>query len=253
MHVSARLYSVSRFSMKTTETGASSSKTDRVGAGSTLKTKKESMYPLKIVDHIEIWPIDRLIAYLKHARIHSKTQVAQILASVRKYGFVNPILADKNGNVIAGHGRILAARDAGLTHLPVIILDHLTEAEARELRIADNKITENARWDDEMLSGELAALREEKIDLTLLGFSELELKTLLAGLENQNGNVDDDDIPDLPQLPITVPGDIWILEGDQILCASSTVLDNLAGFLKGHPADLIFTHLPYNVAHRGSA
>ena len=210
------------------------------------------MYPLKIVDHIEIWPIDRLIAYLKNARIHSKTQLAQILASVRKYGFVNPILADKNGNVIAGHGRILAARDAGLTHLPVIILDHLTEAEVRELRIADNKITDNAGWDDEMLSAELAALRKEKIDLTSLGFSELELKTMLAGLEDQNGHVDDDDIPELPQLPITVPGDIWILEDDQILCASSTVLENVAGLLKGHPADLIFADLPYNVAYRGS-
>jgi DNA modification methylase len=210
------------------------------------------MNPLKIVDHIEIWPIDRLIAYSKHARTHSKTHVAQILASVRKYGFVNPILADKNGNVIAGHGRILAARDARLTHLPVIILDHLTEAEARELRIADNRIPENARWDDEMLSAELAALQEEKIDLTSLGFSELELKALLAGLENQNGHVDDDDIPELPQLPVTVPGDIWILEGDQILCANSTVLDNVAGFLEGHPADLIFADLPYNIAYRGS-
>jgi DNA modification methylase len=210
------------------------------------------MHPLKLVHHIEIWQIDRIIAYPKNPRVHSKTQVAQILASMRKFGVVNPVLTDKNGILIAGHARLLAAREAGLTQLPVIILDHLSEAETRELRIADNKITENARWNEEMLSAELAALLEEEIDLTALGFSELELKNLLAGLEHEFGAIDDDAVPEPSQTAVTVLGDVWILGDHQELCGDATVLAPVQEFLEGHSADLIYADMPYNVNYGGS-
>ncbi len=210
------------------------------------------MQPLKLVEKIEIWPIARLIAYAKNPRIHSKTQIAQIKASIRSYGMINPILVDMQGNVIAGHGRILAGQEMGLTHLPVIVLDHLTEAEARQLRIADNRIAENGRWDDSLLSEELAALLEEKIDLTILGFSETELKDLLAGLE-QTGGTDEDAIPEPPQLVVTLSGDVWNMGDSQELCDDSTVLETVEKFLEGHVADLIYADMPYNVGYTGSA
>jgi len=206
-----------------------------------------------LVKNIEIWAIDKLIAYVKNPRIHSKTQIAQIKASMQRYGMVNPILVDRHGNVIAGHGRILAGRELGLTHLPVIVLDHLTDAEVRQLRIADNRITENGRWNDPLLSEELAALLEEKIDVTELGFNELELKRLVADYEKQIGQIGEDEVPESPE-NVTVAGDEWILgEGEhRIRCDDSTSLVTVQQFMDGHPADLIFSDLPYNVRYLGS-
>ncbi len=210
------------------------------------------MNQLKLVDKIEIWAIDRLIAYVKNPRVHSKAQVAQIVASIRTYGMVNPILVDKLGNVIAGHGRILAGQEMGLPHLPVIVLDHLTEAEVRQLRIADNRIAENGRWDDSLLSAELAAVLEEEIDLTELGFGELELKSLLAEFDQQTSQMDDDDVPEAPRNLVTVVGDEWILGEHRLHCGDSTVIQTVQQILAGAAADLIFADLPYNVRYLGS-
>ncbi len=204
----------------------------------------------KIVSQIELWPIDRLIPYADNPLTHPDEQIAQICVSIQEHGMVNPILVDKNGNVIAGHGRILAAQLIGLTELPVIVLDHLTQAQARALRIADNKIAANARWDEEKLCAELAALLEEKIDLTSLGFSELELKRVVAELDHQTGHIDDDAVPDPPQQPTTIAGDVWILEDHRILCGDATSLVSLNEVLEGHTADLIYADPPYNVNYR---
>jgi DNA modification methylase len=204
----------------------------------------------KIVSQIELWPIDRLIPYANNPLTHPDEQIAQISISIQENGMVNPILVDKNGNVIAGHGRILAAQLISLTELPVIVLDHLTQAQARALRIADNKIASNACWDEEKLCAELAALLEEKIDLTSLGFSEMELERVLAELDHQTGHIDDDAVPDPPQQPITIPGDVWILEDHRILCGDATALVCLNEVLEGHTADLIYADPPYNVNYR---
>src|SRR5580693_7988943 len=120
------------------------------------------MESLTIVSRMETWPIERLIPYAENARTHSRKQIWQIARSMRDHGMINPVLVDQYGNVIAGHGRILAARFLNLAHLPVIVLDHLNEAQVRALRIADNKIAENARWDDQKLNAELAALLEDR-------------------------------------------------------------------------------------------
>ncbi len=131
---------------------------------------------LKIVSVIEVWSVDRLMPYAKNPRTHSDEQIGQLVQSIRKNGFVNPVLADQHGSVIAGHGRILAAQRIGLKELPVIVLDHLTETEVQALRVADNRITENGGWDETILQGELAALHTANVDLTSLGFAELEVK-----------------------------------------------------------------------------
>lgn len=210
------------------------------------------MENLTIVSRMETWPIERLIPYAENARTHSQKQIWQIARSMRDHGMINPILVDQHGNVIAGHGRILAAQFLNLAQLPVIVLDHLNEAQVRALRIADNKIAENARWDDQKLNAELAALLEEKIDLTALGFDDRELQRVLKELESQTGLVDADAAPGLPQQAITMLGDLWALGQHRLLCADSTVASNLVTVLEHRQVDMIYADLPYNVAYAGS-
>src|SRR6188768_236433 len=135
---------------------------------------------LQFSGNLERWPLDRLIPQARNARTHSDAQVAQIAGSIAEFGFVNPVLVGDDGVIVAGHGRVLAARKLGLADAPVIVLSHLTQTQRRALMIADNRIAENAGWDDEMLAAELAALRDEDVDLGLLGFDEDDLDRLLA-------------------------------------------------------------------------
>jgi len=132
---------------------------------------------------IEMLPVDRLVPYVRNARTHSDDQIAQIAASIAEFGFTNPILIGEDEVIIAGHGRLMAAKALGLTEVPVIVLDHLIEAQRRALVIADNRIAENAGWDDDLLRSELAALREADFDLDLIGFDETELDEIMAGFE----------------------------------------------------------------------
>ena len=210
------------------------------------------MQNVTIVNRMEVWPIERLIPYAENARTHSKKQIWQIARSMQEHGVINPVLVDQHGNVIAGHGRILAAKFLGLPQLPVIILDHLSPAQVRALRIADNRIAENARWDEQKLNAELACLLEEKIDLTSLGFEDHELKSILKKLESETGLVDADSAPEMPQQAVTRLGELWNLDQHRILCADSTVPSNLVMVLEGNLADLIFADLPYNVDYSGS-
>jgi DNA modification methylase len=210
------------------------------------------MNSLKIASRIEVWPIDRLIPYARNPRSHSPQQILQLVGSIRENGFVNPVWVDRHGNVIAGHGRILAAQHMELTHLPVIVLDHLTETQAQALRIADNRITENGGWDEEILQAELAALLAEKVDLTALGFAELELKHILDELESQGEPIDENAAPEPPHQPITQVGDLWKMGDHRLLCGDSTVPQCLAEVLENHFADLIYADPPYNVGYLGS-
>jgi ParB-like chromosome segregation protein Spo0J len=180
------------------------------------------MMNLKIVSVIEVWSVDRLMPYAKNPRTHSDEQIGQLVRSIRKNGFVNPVLAYQRGSVIAGHGRILAAQRIGLKELPVIVLDHLTETEVQALRVADNRITENGGWDETILQGELAALHTANVDLTSLGFAELEVKKILEELESQGEPIDEDAAPDPPAQPITRLGDLWHIPDHRLLCGDST-------------------------------
>src|SRR5271167_908230 len=146
----------------------------------------------RMAKDIQMWLVDKLIPWARNPRTHSDAQVAQIAASIVEFGFNNPILVDTKAGIIAGHGRLLAARKLGLTEVPVIVLDHLTEAQKRAYVIADNKLAENAGWDDELLRSELAALQEEDFDVCLLGFEDDDPARLLAAQDATGGLTDED-------------------------------------------------------------
>ena len=178
-----------------------------------------------LVQSIESWPVDRLVAFANNARTHSDTQIAQIASSIREFGFVNPILVGTDNVIIAGHARALAARQLGLENVPVIVLEHLTAVQRRALVLADNRLALSAGWDEELLQLELAALRDEDFDLELLGFDDDELAELLAGNESVAGLTDENAVPDIPETPVSVPGDMWILGNHQIRCGDATDSD----------------------------
>jgi DNA modification methylase len=196
-------------------------------------------------EQIERWPLDRLIPHARNARTHSEAQVAQIAGSIAEFGFVNPVLVGDDGVIVAGHGRVLAARKLGLSKAPVIVLAHLSPTQRRALMIADNRISDNAGWDDEMLAAELAALRDEDVDLGLLGFDEAELDRLLDGSAEENE--DADAAPEPPVDPLSRPGDLWICGQHRVLCGDATVLADVEAALGGELADVCFTDPPYNV------
>lgn len=202
---------------------------------------------------VEQWPLDRLLPYAANARTHNDEQVAQIAASIAEFGFNAPCLVDDRGVLIAGHGRLLGARKLGLTEVPVICLGHLTEAQARAYRIADNRIAENSKWDEAMLAAEMARLQEENVDLSLLGFGEDELDDLLNADDGTEGNTDDDAVPEVPAEPKTKPGDVYILGNHRLLCGDSTLLSNVEKVLDGTLADMVFTDPPYNVDYGNTA
>jgi DNA modification methylase len=200
---------------------------------------------------IELWVIDKLIPWARNPRTHSDAQIAQIAASIAEFGFNNPILVDTKAGIIAGHGRLLAARKLGLKEVPVIVLDHLTEAQKRAYIIADNQLALNAGWNDDLLRMELAALQEEDFDVSLIGFADEELARLLADQEAAQGLTDEDAVPELPQTPISEAGDLWILGDHKLLVGDATVPEDVAKLMAGEAADLVFTDPPYNVAYEG--
>jgi DNA modification methylase len=200
---------------------------------------------------IELWVIDKLIPWARNPRTHSDAQVAQIAASIAEFGFNNPILVDTKAGIIAGHGRLLAARKLDLKEVPVIVLDHLTEGQKRAYIIADNQLALNAGWNDELLRIELAALQQEEFDLSLIGFEDQELAELLAAQDPAEGLTDEDSIPELPETPVSVTGDLWILGDHSLLVGDATRADNVAKLMAGAAADLIFTDPPYNVDYEG--
>src|SRR5258705_5188736 len=170
-----------------------------------------------MVNQIEHWPIDRLVPFERNARTHTAQQVAQVAASIAEFGFCNPVLTGSDGVIIAGHARVLAARKLGLKQVPVIVLDHLTPTQRRALVLVDNSLAMNAGWDEELLHLELAALREEDFNLEILGFADDEMAALLAGEETLEGLTDEDAVPDVPDTPTSLSGDLWVLGDHRLL------------------------------------
>jgi DNA modification methylase len=204
-----------------------------------------------MAQRIEHWLLDKLIPYARNPRTHSDAQVAQIAASIAEFGFNNPILVDTKAGIIAGHGRLLAARKLQLKEVPVIILDHLTETQKRAYILADNQLALNAGWDSELLRLELAALQEEDFNLDLIGFEDEELARLLAAQDATEGLTDEDAVPDLPETPVSAAGDLWILGSHKLLVGDATDQSAVARLMAGQSADLIFTDPPYNVGYEG--
>jgi DNA modification methylase len=197
-------------------------------------------------------PLGELIPYARNPRTHSDAQVAQIAASIREFGWTNPVLVDGANGIIAGHGRVLAARKLGLERVPVIELAHMSEAQKRAYVLADNQLALNAGWDEALLRLELADLSELGFDLGLIGFAEGELERLLAG-DGRTGLTEDDDAPALPEQAVTKLGDLWVLGEHRLLCGDATVLAVVEQVLEGRLADMTFTDPPYNVDYGSSA
>jgi DNA modification methylase len=201
---------------------------------------------------VQVWSIDRLLPYIRNARTHTDQQVAQVAASIREFGWTNPILVAADGTIIAGHARLAAARKLKMTEVPVIVLDHLTEAQRRALVLADNRLALDAGWDEEMLRVELASLQEDGFDLDIVGFTDEELEDLLRDPEEtRDGLTDEDAVPDEQETAITVPGDVWVLGDHRLLCGNATSMDAIQTVLAGGLADMVFTDPPYNVDYVG--
>ena len=196
--------------------------------------------------------IDKLIPYARNARTHSKEQIKQLRASLREFGFVNPCIIDKDYNIIAGHGRVMAAKEEGIESVPCVFAEHLTDAQKRAYILADNRLALNAGRDDEMLSVELSDLQASAFDLSLLGFSDAEMNKLMGGMENAKD--DDFDVDaELQKSTLSKSGDLWLLGNHRLVCGDSTKPETHALLMDGKTANLVVTDPPYNVNYEGSA
>ncbi len=201
-------------------------------------------------EKIERWPLDRLVPYARNPRTHAPEQVAQIALSIREFGFTNPVLVDAKGGVIAGHGRLLAARQLGLSEVPVLVLDHLNEVQKRAYVIADNKLALNAGWDEELLALELQDLQLSGYGLELTGFESEEIDRLIESLGNEAEGLTEEDVaPAVPEDPVTRSGDLWVLGPHRLLCGDATDPAAVEQVLAGGLADMVFTDPPYNVSY----
>ncbi|MCL6270267.1 site-specific DNA-methyltransferase [Sansalvadorimonas sp. 2012CJ34-2] len=208
--------------------------------------------PQILVENLEHWLVDELVPYAQNARTHSADQISQIARSIENFGFVNPILVGEDKVIVAGHGRLLAAQELGLQTVPVIVLGHLDDVQRRALVLADNKLAENAGWDEELLRLELQALDELDFDLDIMGFSTEELDDLLLE-EPAEGNTEDDQVPEVQEQPVSQTGDVWILGEHRLLCGSATESADVETLMAGQLADMVFTDPPYNVDYGNSA
>jgi DNA modification methylase len=206
-----------------------------------------------LAERIELWSIDRLRPYERNPRTHSDEQVDQIAASMVEFGWTNPVLVDEQGGILAGHGRLLAARKLGLAEVPVIRFEHLSEAQKRAYLIADNQLALQAGWSEELLAAELAWLRDERFDLDLIGFDASELERWLTLADGESGSDDaEDEVPEPPVDPVSKPGDLWVLGNHRLLCGDATVLADVERVLDGRLADMTFCDPPYNVDYANS-
>lgn len=222
-------------------------------SGYTLQTMTQ------LAQRIEIWPVERLKPYDRNARTHSPEQVAKIAASLAEFGFVNPILVDSNDGIIAGHGRLAAARMLGLTEAPVIVLDHLSDIQRRAYVLADNKLAELAGWDVAMLANEMADLELEGFDLGVAGFSDEELAALAGdGMYSDTGTGEPNEEPPTPREPTDAPmeipvlvtsrtGDIWVLGDHRVMCGDSTNSLDVSKLMAGKAATLMHADPPYGM------
>lgn len=196
-------------------------------------------------DHVERRSVESLIPYARNARTHSDEQVAQIAASIKEWGWTTPVLIDEDGQIIAGHGRVMAARKLGIEDIPVMIARGWTEAQRRAYVLADNQLAANAGWDMDLLKVEIGDLNIEGFNLDLIGFDD----KMLAGLleEQTEGLTDEDAVPEVPAEPVTVLGDVWKLGRHRLMCGDSTSIDAVERLMDGTKPDLIHTDPPYGM------
>ena len=201
---------------------------------------------------IEQLKVGDLIPYVNNSRTHSDEQVMQVASSIKEFGFTNPILIDDDGGIIAGHGRLMAAKKLGLVEVPCIRLGHLSEAQRKAYVIADNQLALNSGWDLDTLKLEIDRLGELDFDIELLGFDDDFLTSLIIE-EPSEGLTDEDAVPEAPETPTTVEGDVWILGNHRLMCGDSTSIDAVDKLMDGCKADMVFTDPPYGVDYDGGS
>ena len=201
---------------------------------------------------MQLIPIEKLVPYINNARTHSPEQITKLRSSIREFGFVNPVIIDKDFNVIAGHGRITAAKEEGIKEVPCVFADYLTEAQKKAYILADNRMALDAGWDDELLRIELEELQGLDFDLTLTGFDDKELASLFnTDIETKE---DDFDVSaELEKPTLTHKGDVWILGRHRVVCGDSTNKETFDALMQDEKANLVITDPPYNVNYEGTA
>ena len=207
---------------------------------------------MKTTSEMQLVPIDKLVPYVNNARTHSPEQVNKLRSSLREFGFINPIIIDRDYGVIAGHGRLLAAKEENIKEVPCVFADHLTEAQKKAYIIADNRMAMDAGWDEELLRVEIEALQAEAFDLSLTGFDEKELSDLFE--DDSDVQEDDFDVDaELKESAVTKMGDVWTLGRHRLVCGDSTEPATYEVLMQGQKANLVLTDPPYNVNYEGTA
>ncbi len=208
---------------------------------------------MKTTEEMKLLPIDELIPYANNARTHSKEQITKIRSSLREFGFVNPVLIDKDKNIIAGHGRCEAAKAEGIKEVPCVMVEHLTEAQKKAYIIADNKLALDAGWDNEILAVELESLKDLNFDVELTGFNAAEIDDLFSNIHDKEVSDDDFDVDAaLEEEPISKQGDLWLLGRHRLVCGDSTKAETYESLMDGKKANLVVTDPPYGVSYNGS-
>ena len=206
----------------------------------------------KTTTEMQLVDIHKLIPYVNNARTHNVQQINKLRSSLREFGFINPVIIDRDFNVIAGHGRIMAAKEEGINEVPCVFVDYLTEAQKKAYILADNRMAMDAGWDEELLKVEIEALQAEDFDLSLTGFDESEL----SGFFDTADDAKDDDFDvdaELEKPPVTKSGDLWLLGNHRLLCGDSTKAETYEMLMNGKKANLVVTDPPYNVNYQGTA
>lgn len=209
---------------------------------------------MRTTTEMKLVPIDRLVPYINNARTHSPEQINKLRSSLREFGFINPVIIDRDYGVIAGHGRILAAKEEGITEVPCVFADYLTEAQKKAYIIADNRMAMDAGWDEELLRVEIEALQAEAFDVSLTGFDPNEIDDLFK--ENLKVGLHDDDFDieaELKKPTFTKAGDVWTLGRHRLVCGDSTKKETYDILMDGKKANLVLTDPPYNVNYEGTA
>ena len=207
---------------------------------------------MKTTSEMQLVPITKLVPYVNNARTHSPEQINKLRSSLREFGFINPVIIDRDFGVIAGHGRILAAKEEGIAEVPCVFADHLTEAQKKAYILADNRMAMDAGWDEELLRVEIEALQAEAFDLSLTGFDEKELSDLFK--DDADVQEDDFDVDaELEKPTFSKSGDVWTLGRHRLLCGDSTKAETFETLMQGRKANLVVTDPPYNVNYEGTA
>jgi DNA modification methylase len=207
---------------------------------------------MKTTTDFKLVSVDKLVPYQNNARTHSPEQINKLRSSLREFGFINPIIIDRDYGIIAGHGRLLAAKEEGMTEVPCVFADHLTEAQKKAYIIADNRMAMDAGWDEELLRVEIEALQADAFDLALTGFDEKELSKLFD--DGNEAEDDDFDVGEELKKPVfSRAGDVWTLGRHRLVCGDSTKAETYETLMEGKKANLVVTDPPYNVNYEGTA